>query len=124
MKNFFLIGLLFIMTISCEKDSIETYPEIINGIWIESAHKTDTLVFENDRTNFTLNRGMQIRATGPYTYEIRHDTILLKWLFSSYSGNGIEYYFEFDVEKEQFKIGNFFVDSLDSKTELTFSKIN
>ena len=44
MKNIFLIGLLLIVTMSCEKESMEIPP--INGTWIEMNHKSDTLVFE------------------------------------------------------------------------------
>nr|WP_321356014.1 hypothetical protein [uncultured Draconibacterium sp.] len=69
MKNFFLIGLLIIMTISCEKDSNEPNPEIINGIWVETLHKSDTLVFDNESSYFTLNRGTVMTATGISTIE-------------------------------------------------------
>ena len=130
MKNIFLIGLLLIITISCEKDSIETPPII--GTWIEAIHQSDTLVFENEYPSFTLNRGTEIRdghllpkySSGPYSYEIVQDSISLRWVLSSYSG-GIKYYFDLNEKNKQIKIGNFFVDSLYSNNvTLTFSRIN
>ena len=130
MKNIILIGLLLIITTSCKKDSIEIQP--INGIWIETIHKSDTLVFENEYPGFTLNRGTKLRngyllpkySSGPYSYEIAQDSIYLKWALSSYSGS-ISYYFDLDEKNDQVKIGNFFVDSLYSNNvTLTFSRIN
>ena len=128
MKNIFLIGLLLIITVSCEKDRIESPP--IQGTWIESVYKTDTLVFDNQSEGFILNRGAEIKVgdlspkarTLPYSYELEKDSISLKWLLSSYSG-GTKYYFQMDAK--QILIGNFFVDSLNNKNEiLTFLKIN
>jgi len=120
MKNFFLIGLLTIMAISCEKDSIEPNPEIINGIWVEAVHKSDTLVFDNESHYFTLNRGTVRTATGIYGYEIEEDSISLKWTLSSYSGS---YKYYFDFEEKKIRIGNFYMSS--SKNEiLTFIKTN
>ena len=116
--------------ISCKKDSIEIQP--INGVWIETIHKSDTLVFENESRSFTLNRGTEIRdghllpkySSGLYSYEIVQDSISLRWELSSYSGS-FKYYFDMDEKNEQIKIGNFFVDSLFSKNViLTFSRIN
>lgn len=123
MKSFFLIGLLFIITASCEKDNmVETQP-IINGIWIETVHKSDTLVFENEYSSFILKRGTEIGATGRYGYRMERNSISLKWSLSSYSGWDINYYFDYNEEKEQIKIGNFFVDSLNKNETLTFLKI-
>ena len=130
MKNIFLIGLLLILTISCKKDRIETPP--ISGIWIETIHKSDTLVFENEYPSFTLNRGTEIRdgyllpkySSGPYSYEIVQDSISLRWGLSSYSGS-FKYYFNLDEKNEHIKIGNFFIDSLyHDNVTLTFSRLN
>lgn len=122
MKNFFLIGLLTIMTISCEKDSNEPNPEIINGIWVETVHKSDTLVFDNESNYFTLNRGPVMTATGIYGYEIEQDSISLRWALSSYSGS---YKYYFDFEEDKIRIGNFYMSSSENKNEiLTFVKTN
>ena len=126
MKNIFLIGLLLIITISCEKDRIETPP--IQGTWIESIYKTDTLVFDNQSKRFNLYRGGENLShkvsSIPFVYDLKKDSISISWLLSSATFGSFKYYFDLDEEKKQMKIGNFFVDSLDSKTELTFSKIN
>ena len=73
MKNIFLIGLLLIITVSCDKDSIDVPP--IQGTWIEAIHKSDTLIFENESPSFILTRGTELRGTGPYSYEIVQDSI-------------------------------------------------
>lgn len=130
MKNIFLIGLLLIVTMSCEKESMEIPP--INGTWIEMNHKSDTLVFEKRYSSFTLNRGTEIRdghllpkySSGIYSYEIVQDSISLRWGLSSFSGS-FKYYFNMDEKNEKIEIGNFFVDSLyNNNVILTFSRIN
>ncbi len=42
MKNLFLVGLLLIIAISCDKETIEKPP--IEGIWVETIYKSDTLI--------------------------------------------------------------------------------
>lgn len=129
MKNSLLIGLIFFLLVSCEKNNIEKVP--IDGIWIEATHKTDTIVFDNQHTLFNLNRGTEIRngyllpkyLSGQYSYEIINDSISLRWLLSS-SSNGNNYNFNVDSKNGQIKIGNFFVDSLNKNVILTFSRIH
>lgn len=125
MKNLFLVGLLLIITISCDKETIEKPP--IDGIWVETVYKTDTLIFDSGAEHFDLNRGgenLTSKArTQPYAYELEKDSISVSWFFSSATFGSFKYYFDLDEEKEQILIGNFFIDSLESKTELTFFKI-
>jgi hypothetical protein len=129
MKNLMLIGWLFFLLVSCEKNTIEK--DQIEGIWIESTHKTDTIVFDNQHTLFILNRGTEIRngyllpriLSGPYFYEIKGDSISLRWGFSSCSSGGI-HYFNLASDKEQIKVGNFFVDTLSNQVIVTFSRIH
>lgn len=114
---------------SCEKNNTEKVP--LDGTWIEASHKTDTLVFDDQHTFFNLNRGTEIRngylfpkyLSGSHFYEIRKDSISLRWVFSS-SSYGKNYYFNVDSKNGQIKIGNFFVDSLDKNATLTFSRIH
>lgn len=125
MKIFLFIGLLLILTISCDKDCIDALAIQVQGTWVEVIHKSDTLAFESEYSGFTLTRGTELRATGPYSYEIVQDSISLKWLLSSYSGSGFKYYFDLDEKNEQINIGNFFDYSLNRKNEiLTFTRIN
>lgn len=129
MRNLLFIGILIFSLANCEKSDNE--PIDLNGSWLEISHKTDTLVFDtlSSRT-FTLYRGFELRngqlfpkdLSGPYFYEISDNSIYLKWSGSSL-GIGKNYYFHPDSRKEQFKIGNFFEDSLSENDILTFSKM-
>lgn len=127
MKNSLFIGLLFFLLVSCEKNTIEKAP--IDGIWVETTQKMDTLVFDNQHPSFNLNRGSELRngyllpkyLSGPYSYKIGKDSISLRWLLSS-SSYGNNYYFKMDTESDLIKIGNFFEDSLNKNVILTFSR--
>ena len=129
MKKLLLIGLLFFLLVSCKKNNIQKAP--IGGIWIETTFKTDTLVFDNQRTRFILNRGTEIRngyllpryLSGPYSYEIVNDSISLQHLLSC-SAYGNNYYFNIDSENGKIKIGNFFVDASNKDVILTFARIH
>ena len=109
---------------SCEEDVIETPP--IDGIWVETIYKSDTLVFESESELFNLNRGgenLSLNARSqPFFYNLEKDSISISWVFSS-ATFGRKYYFQMD--SKQIRIGNFFVDSLNNQNEiLTFLKIN
>ncbi len=129
MKKSFLIGLLFFVLVSCEKNNTEKAP--IVGIWVETTHKTDTLVFDDLNTMFNLNRGTEIRngyllpkySSGSYVYELKKDSVSLRWLLSS-SAYGNNYFFKIEIENDQLKFGNFFEDSINKNATLIFSRIN
>ena len=122
MKNYLLIGFLLIFAISCKKDDTETRQ--VQGTWIESVYKTDTIEFSSGSELLFLKRGKEMRdgcllpkpRSGPYMYEIDKDSISLVWGFSSCL-NSTQYYFDLDEKNNLIKIGNFFVDSLDRKNE-------
>jgi hypothetical protein len=129
MKNLLLIGILFSSLQSCEKNNLEIMN--LDGAWLENSNKADTLIFDTLSSRiFTLYRGFELLnghllpkdLSGPYLYEISGDSIYLKFTGSSL-GIGKNYYFHPDSKKEQFKIGNFFVDSLTDHDILTFSKM-
>ncbi|WP_207532431.1 hypothetical protein [Desertivirga arenae] len=128
MKNFLLSGLLFLFLVSCEKNPAEEAP--ISGTWVETTRKADTLVFNSDGSSFMLNRGSEMRnglvlpkyLSGPYSYEIAKDSVYLKWMASS-RWDGNNYYFNVDSKNQEIRIGNFFVDSLDNRKVLIFSRI-
>jgi len=129
MKNSLFIGLLFFLLVGCEKNTIEKAP--INGIWVETTQKMDTLVFDNQLQLFELNRGIELRngyllpklSSGLYSYEIGKDSISLNWILSSSSYRNNYYFFKLDTESDLIKIGNFFVDSLNKNVTLIFSRI-
>jgi hypothetical protein len=120
MKNLFLIGLLLIISLGCDKEEVDT--SSIQGTWIETIHKVDTLVFNNQTNIFTLHRDSEIqRRLLIYNYELEKDGIFLHWMPSSYSGY-MDYYFQMD--SKNISIGNFYVDSLGKNEILNFSRIN
>ena len=101
MKKLIFIAIVLVALISCDKNDIEN--STLNGVWIETVHKTDTLVFDNQYSGFILNRGTEMRngyllpkyLSGPYMYEIENDSISLLWSASSSSYTN-KYYFKVD----------------------------
>jgi len=129
MKKLLFIVFVLVTSISCDKNSIEN--STLNGVWIETIHKTDTLVFDNQYTGFILNRGTEISngyllpksLSGPYLYDIKNDSISLRWGASS-SSYANKYYFKLDSKNKEIKIENFFVDSINTNVILTFTKVH
>ena len=129
MKKLLFIVFVLVTSTSCDKNDIEN--STLNGVWIETIHKTDTLVFDNQHTGFILNRGTEIRngyllpkyLSGPYMYEIENDSISLRWGASS-SSYANKYCFKLDSKNKEIKIGNFFVDSINTGVILTFTKVH
>jgi hypothetical protein len=128
MKKLLFIVFVLVTSTSCDKNDIEN--SALNGVWVEVNHKTDSLVFDNQGTGLNLNRGTEMRNgyllpkyhSGPYWYEIENDSISLRWMASS-SFYANKYYFKTDLKNKEIKIGNFFVDSINSGTILTFTKV-
>ena len=119
--------MVLIVSTSCERENIEKSQ--IDGVWIETTHKMDTIVFENSYSGMTLKRGTEITngyllpkyLSGPYSYEIKNDSISLHWMASS-SSYSINHYFDLDPKNNEIKIGNFFIDSIKSDAVLTFKR--
>ena len=128
MKKLLFIGCICLLLTGCNTDSV--IKSSLSGVWIEATHKTDTLVFNNQLQGFSLNRGREVRVgyslpkehSGPYTYELKNDSITLLWSASDYN-KGTNYYFKSDLKNSQLKIGNFYVDSIGKIEILTFIKI-
>ena len=108
----------------------------MHGIWVETLHKTDTIVFspEYDGTFpvFNLNRSTRISEgytlpgyySGPYWYTTGINSISINWFLSDNSLFA-RYYFRLFEDKTKFEIGNFFTDPglPPVKDTLTFVKI-
>jgi hypothetical protein len=128
MKKLLFIVFVCLLSTGCNTEPVEK--SSLSGVWIEVTHKTDTLVFNNQFQGFSLNRGREIKYgyslpkehSGPYTYELKADSISLLWLASDYN-KGTNYYFKSDLKNNLLKIGNFYVDSIARNEVLTFSKI-
>ncbi len=132
---FSCLMIIFFGNASCQKNGLKKSP--LNGAWIESIKKTDTIVFapEFDGQNpvFELKRGFRITEegyklpdyfSGPYWYKLSGDSISLIWFLSS--GSFQTYYFKLKPDENKFLIGNFFKNPENTGNEkdtLVFIKI-
>ncbi|MDF3076549.1 MAG: hypothetical protein K0S09_438 [Sphingobacteriaceae bacterium] len=127
MKPLLAIIALFLSCISCKKnnDTISS----IDGMWVESTQKKDTLYFDSKNSMFNLGRGKELKAgslipktySGIYFYETKTDSISIQYSFSSlYKPK--KYMFKPDLAQGKITIGNFYVDSLSRNVTLTFLK--
>ena len=106
----------------------------IEGIWVETTLKTDTLEFSSEYDGqfpiFNLKREFEIidgqsllgHFSGPYNYKLLENSISTQWFLSSNSAY-FRYYFNMEPGETEFKIGNFFADSPENEDTLTFVKI-
>jgi hypothetical protein len=123
-----LLFISLIVLVSCKKSGLSA--DLIQGSWIESTKRTDTLVFHNSSSMFFLNRGKEIQGeyllpkqgSGPYTFELKTDSISINWALGG-SVNYRNLYFKMDSQNKQFQIENFFVDSLSNHDVLIFTRI-
>ena len=134
MKKLLFIVFVILISTACNNAPVDTSLAVdtssLAGVWIEATHKADTLVFTNQPLGLILNWGYEVSNgyflpkvhSGPYTYEIKNDSINLLWLGSDYN-KGTEYYFKSDLNNKSLKIGNFYDDSQGSNAVLTFIKI-
>jgi hypothetical protein len=127
MKRSLIIVSLFLFCISCKKSNVDL--STIDGAWIESSHKKDTLYFDSSKSLFILGRGKELTGVyllpkiyaGPYIYETKNDSISIQYTLSSLY-KPTTYNFNIDLKTGKLKIGNFYVDSLNKGTLLTFIK--
>jgi hypothetical protein len=123
-----------IFSVSLPKTGIKQSP--VNGKWVETVMKTDTMVFATEYNGlfpvFTLNRGFIVTDSlslpkyfsGPYWYIIGDNSISTNWFLSSNSAFN-RYYFKIMPGGDKFKIGNFFTDPSQplERDTLTFIKL-
>lgn len=117
---------------SLPKTGIKQSP--IEGVWVETALRTDTLEFSSEYDGqfpvFNLKREFEIidgykvpgHFSGPYSYKLLENSISTQWFLSSNSAY-YRYYFNMMQGGNEFRIGNFFADSPESEDTLTFMKI-
>lgn len=107
----------------------------VTGTWVESVHKTDTLIFnaryEGDTPGFLLQRAQRMMPNGHsvpgwnagyYHYVLDKNLIKINWLLSSDS-RFKPVFFMWDPGKTTLKIGDFFSGSQASADTLTFIRI-
>lgn len=125
MKKSLIIVTLFLFCMGCKKNNVDL--STIDGVWIESSHKKDTLYFDSPNSLFNLARGKELRGgyllpkiyAGSYIYETKNDSISIQYSLSSlYKPKS--YKFNVDLKKGKLIIGNFYVDSLNKGASLTF----
>jgi hypothetical protein len=115
---------IFILT-ACQKQERDNSIHGLEGTWIETTTRTDTIVFTTNSTTglLTLNRGLQKTGSGPYTYEISKDSIELKWLLSnSVYSDRYNYFFKLNEISGTFNIQAFTTFDT-NKAILTFQKL-
>lgn len=121
--------IFIIIFLSCSKDDVKIVSSSdLNGKWIETETRMDTLSFESlDNLEIMyLNRGKEIRdgnllpkaGSGPYHYNLLEEKISLNWILSSDSRFN-EYYFK--INDNRLVIGNFYGSA--SGETLTFEKL-
>lgn len=128
MKKSLFILILFLVCIACKKNKEKL--SSIDGIWVESTKRKDTLNFNSQNSLVNLERGKELKNSyllpkiyaGLYFYEIKRDSISLQYSLSSLY-RPTNYKFNIDFNKDQITIGNFYVDSLSRNITLTFIKI-
>jgi len=118
--------LIILLGTSCQED--EAGVRSLDGTWIESADRLDTLIFKENEDFFILNRGKEERnghllpkyGSGVYLYELRQDTISIRNMVSSYSG----FYNVFvKVGEDQLTIGDFYQKDTLNPQLLMFEKL-
>lgn len=131
----FIFAGLTLLIISCSKDEFpdpSTLSKDLEGSWVETDTKTDTIIFGSSENSglLWLHRGYEIRngyrlpiigSTG-YFYEIASDSItLVDGLLSYWDEN--TYYFNLDISNLTINIGRFSQHIDSTKPILTFRKI-
>ncbi len=128
MKNVLLLS--SIILVSCCGNKLN--PAItLEGNWVETSTKTDTLefvFFDSNETTMLLKRGTELRdghilpkpGSGPYDYKIVGDEISLRWFASSLSTFN-NYYFK--QTNDLIEIEDFYDANLGS-TILIFKKLD
>ena len=119
-----IIFLTILILTACQKQERDNTIHGLEGTWIETATRIDTIVFTTNSISgyFTLNRGLSRTGSGPYDYEISNDSIKLKWLLSSsvYSDRR-NYFFKLNESSGTFNIQAFYFNT--DKAILTFQKL-
>jgi hypothetical protein len=124
-----IIILIVLCSGACQKQ--DNILEGLNGTYIEVDTQTDTIFFSTNSMSgsLLLNRAYETRngnylpgyGSGPYSYQILHDSIYLHWMASS-QAYGRKYFFRFNESSRTFNI-QVFTFFATNKAILTFKKL-
>jgi hypothetical protein len=124
-----IIILIVLCSGGCQKQ--DNMIQNLNGAWVEIDTQTDTIIFSTNSMSgsLLLNRAYETRngnylpgsGSGPYAYQIFHDSIYLHWMASS-QAYGRKYYFRFNESSRTFNI-QVFTSFATNKAILTFRKL-
>lgn len=107
----------------CEKE--ESLTPKLQGEWVESSLRKDTIIFNSPDFDFGENwfdlRREGMISSGPYEYRIHGDSISIHWMLSSCMC--WETYC-FEAGDEDFFIGKFYTSEEIKSDRLRFEKIN
>ncbi len=120
---FLIVGCILIFGCSDIESSIGGS---LNGTWIETEFKTDTIEFDDQSAYLWLYRGTElvnneylpVAGSGPYDYKIQGDSIYINAAWSSLFRNKAYY---FKKEENILIIGNFYDTTL-NKALLNFER--
>ena len=129
-STFLIVAAISLLSFSCEEDNVNI--SSLKGNWIEASSQTDTLVFNDNKSEgmFFLNRGRELRGghmlpkinSGPYAYEIIKDSIVLQYaLLGCMCAESYE--FKVIAGEGELVIGNFYNEDVPSGEILIFEKL-
>ncbi len=109
-----------LISISCSKEDSNYESNLLNGVWVNSVTKTDTLDFSvkpeftRSANLFQLKRGVEVRkgqvmpkiGSGYYEYHISGDNIFLKGVLIDIHQDK-SYLFKLNPDKKTLLIGGF-----------------
>lgn len=116
---------------SCE-DKANLRTNDLFGTWINKSDANDTIIFSNNMSQptFEVKRGKELRediyvpkiGSGFYWYEIKKDTIYVRYMLSSIAGK-LPYHISVNQEKNEFSVNGNFTYYPSGKMEFTYKKI-
>jgi hypothetical protein len=127
-KTSLLFIIISALAMACQKND-EEIPGL-EGNWIETSLRQDTIQFEPGSASFVLRRGREFisgflipkSGAGLYNYYIAGDNLYIRWTASSNS-NFQTFSFSKSSNGSSFEVGNFFFDGSPRRSTLRFEKM-
>jgi hypothetical protein len=127
-KTYMLLIGIAALAMACQKNDVLS--EGLEGNWIETSLRQDTIQFEPGSASFVLRRGKEFlngflipkSGAGLYNYYIAGDNLYIRWTASSNS-NFQAFSFSKNRNGSSFEVGNFFLDGTPRRSTLRFEKM-